>query len=93
MCAQVTTRRGERWRDPVIFLWRDVVKNSGGPGQYRGGQGLEEALLMAYSDGMGGPGFNACAEVPPSGAVASLAAIRRTCEHVFDDRLCTDPTL
>jgi N-methylhydantoinase B len=54
-------------QDPVIFLWRDVVKNSGGPGQYRGGQGLEEALLMAYSDGMGGPGFNACAEVPPSG--------------------------
>lgn len=54
-------------QDPVLFLWRSVVKNSGGPGQYRGGQGLEEALLMAYSDGMGGPGFNACAEVPPSG--------------------------
>jgi N-methylhydantoinase B len=53
--------------DPVLFLWRKVVPNSGGPGRYRGGQGLEQAFSMAYVDQMGGPSWNSCAEVPPSG--------------------------
>jgi N-methylhydantoinase B len=53
--------------DPVMFLWRKLIANSGGPGQTRGGQALEQAFAVHYSDAMGGPGFNACAEVPPIG--------------------------
>jgi N-methylhydantoinase B len=53
--------------DPVMFLWRTLIANSGGPGQMRGGQALEQAFAIRFSDAMGGPGFNACAEVPPIG--------------------------
>ena len=41
--------------------------NSGGPGQKRGGQSLDQAYAIHYSDGMAGPCFNACAQVPPHG--------------------------
>jgi N-methylhydantoinase B len=54
--------------DPVLFLWRRLVANSGGPGQMRGGQSLDQAYAIHYSDRMAGPGFNACAQVPPHGA-------------------------
>ena len=53
--------------DPVLFLWRKVVPNSGGPGQFRGGQSLQQAFSLAYVETMGGPAWNSCAEVPPSG--------------------------
>jgi len=53
--------------DPVLFLWRKVVPNSGGPGQFRGGQALEQAFSLASVDSMAGPAWNSCAEVPPSG--------------------------
>jgi N-methylhydantoinase B len=53
--------------DPVLFLWRKLIPNSGGPGLMRGGQALEQAMAIRYSDAMGGPGFNACAEIPPIG--------------------------
>jgi N-methylhydantoinase B len=53
--------------DPVLFLWRRLVPNSGGPGLKRGGMALDQAYAIHYSDGMAGPGFNACAQVPPHG--------------------------
>jgi N-methylhydantoinase B len=53
--------------DPVLWLWRRISPNSGGPGYYRGGQGIEQGFTLHYADGMAGPGFNACAEVPPRG--------------------------
>lgn len=53
--------------DPVLFLWRRVVANSGGPGQFRGGQALEQAFALAYVDSLGGPAWNSCAEVPAAG--------------------------
>jgi N-methylhydantoinase B len=54
--------------DPVLFLWRRLVANSGGAGQMRGGQSLDQAYAIHYSDKMAGPGFNACAQFPPHGA-------------------------
>jgi len=33
----------------------------------RGGQSLDQAYAIHYSEGMAGPGFNACAQVPPHG--------------------------
>jgi len=54
-------------QDPVLFLWRRLVANSGGAGQQRGGQSLDQAYAIHYSDAMAGPCFNACAQVPPHG--------------------------
>jgi N-methylhydantoinase B len=53
--------------DPVLFLWRKVVANSGGPGLHRGGQGLEQAFSIAYADKMGGPAWASCLKVPATG--------------------------
>ncbi len=53
--------------DPVLFLWRKLLPNSGGPGHNRGGVSLEQAYVVHYSDRMAGPCFNACAQVPPHG--------------------------
>ncbi|HST38912.1 MAG TPA: hydantoinase B/oxoprolinase family protein, partial [Conexibacter sp.] len=53
--------------DPVLFLWRRLVANSGGPGQMRGGQSLDQAYAITDGSGMSGPCFNACAQVPPHG--------------------------
>lgn len=53
--------------DPVLFLWRRLRPNSGGPGESRGGVALDQAYAIHYSDLMAGPGFNALAQVPAHG--------------------------
>ncbi|WP_020500796.1 hydantoinase B/oxoprolinase family protein [Sciscionella marina] len=53
--------------DPVLWLWRRISPNSGGPGLFRGGQAIEQGFAWHYTDQMNGPGFNAVAEVPPRG--------------------------
>lgn len=58
---------GHEAADPVLFLWRKIVPNSGGSGQTRGGQALEQAFQLRYTDQMGGPVFAAVAEMPPRG--------------------------
>jgi len=65
-CAMADVETHEA-SDPVLFLWRRVVENSGGPGTTRGGQGLEQAYTILGDSGASGPAFNACAEVPPRG--------------------------
>lgn len=60
--------------DPVLFLWRRLIPQSGGPGTLRGGLGLEQAYALHYTDRMAGPGFNACAEVPPRGVGGGMPA-------------------
>jgi N-methylhydantoinase B len=71
--------------DPVLFLWRRIVPNSGGPGTTRGGQGLEQAYTILGESPASGPGFNACAQVPPRGfggghpaSTGSFSVLRRT---------------
>jgi N-methylhydantoinase B len=58
--------------DPVLCLWRRLVPNSGGPGQNRGGLGVETAYAIHYTDRMAGMAFNSCAQVPPRGAGGGL---------------------
>jgi N-methylhydantoinase B len=53
---------------PMVTLWRRIEPSSGGPGQMRGGQGMESALAIRGIDDMTGTAFNSCAEVPPRGA-------------------------
>lgn len=62
--ADIETHEGA---DPVLFLWRRLVANSGGPGQMRGGQALDQAYAIIDGGGMAGTCFNACAQVPPHG--------------------------
>lgn len=59
---------------PVLYLWRRVAKNSGGPGRYRGGQALEQAYVLSGSHELRGWAFNSCAEVPPGGAAGGYSA-------------------
>jgi N-methylhydantoinase B len=63
----VTDLEAHEAADPLLFLWRSLVENSGGPGQHRGGQGMEQAFALTHVDQMAGPTFTACTEVPASG--------------------------
>lgn len=53
--------------DPIHWLWRRVVPNSGGPGQFRGGLGMDQGFALRHVDQMGGAAFVEVAEAPPRG--------------------------
>jgi N-methylhydantoinase B len=53
--------------DPVLWLWRQLVRNGGGPGQFRGGHGISQGFTLDPTELMNGTGFNAVAAVPPRG--------------------------
>jgi N-methylhydantoinase B len=54
--------------DPLLFLWRRIVLDSGGPGDARGGLGLEQAYTVASTDAVAGPVWHNMVEVPSPGA-------------------------
>ncbi len=58
--------------DPVLFLWRRIAQNSGGPGQRRGGQGLDQAYLLRGGSSFAGFATLGCSEFPPPGAGGGL---------------------
>lgn len=72
-CGLTDVETGEA-SDPIFYLWRRMIPNSGGPGQFRGGQGLEEAIAVRGSSLLSGPAFNAVAQVPPKGFGGGLPA-------------------
>ena len=53
--------------DPIHWLWRKLIPNSGGPGQYRGGLGMEQGFALRHVDQMAGAAFVEVAEAPPRG--------------------------
>jgi N-methylhydantoinase B len=53
---------------PVLYLWRRLNQNSGGPGRYRGGTGLDLGWTPWYTTGGQEHTMLACWEVPPNGA-------------------------
>jgi N-methylhydantoinase B len=55
------------YTDPLLFISRNVVENSGGPGYFRGGQGIEQVFALQYTERLAGQLSNPCAEVPASG--------------------------
>jgi N-methylhydantoinase B len=74
--------------DPVVFLWRKLAANTGGPGQYRGGQGIEQAFYVDYTNQLAGFASTICAQFPPRGfgggfpaATSTFAAIHDTNVH------------
>lgn len=52
---------------PVLYLWRRLNPNSGGPGRWRGGAGIDFAFLPWYSPGGQEHVMAACWQVPPAG--------------------------
>jgi N-methylhydantoinase B len=66
--------------DPVVFLWRRIPVNNGGPGQLRGGQGIDRAYLVRDLEVAAGfaATFNALAPVPGCGGGLSPAAATHT---------------
>jgi N-methylhydantoinase B len=69
--------------DPVLFLWRRILKNSGGPGTFRGGQGLDQAYLIDSTDRLAGFSKVVCAEVPPRGFGGGLPGSASSIMPVF----------
>ena len=53
--------------DPIHWLWRRLIPNSGGPGQFRGGLGMEQGFALRHVDEMAGAAFVEVAEAPPRG--------------------------
>lgn len=58
---------------PALYLWRRLVANSGGPGIYRGGQGLEIAFAIRGTEHLNGAMTLLCAEAPSLGAGGGFA--------------------
>ncbi len=52
---------------PVLYLWRKLNQNSGGPGKYRGGDGVELAWTPWYTPGGEEHVMAPCWQIPPSG--------------------------
>ncbi|MCL6547413.1 MAG: hydantoinase B/oxoprolinase family protein [Alicyclobacillus sp.] len=54
---------------PMLYLWRSIHRDSGGPGYYRGGQGIDLAWIPYETDRLSGTVENACAAVPSRGVL------------------------
>src|SRR5260370_16246381 len=51
---------------PILYLWRKLNQNSGGPGQYRGGNGMDLAWTPWYTTGGQQHVMTPCWQVPPT---------------------------
>jgi N-methylhydantoinase B len=68
---------------PVLFLWRGLYRDSGGPGATRGGLGLDACWIPWETEELVGTLNASCGSVPPRGAMGgyppstcSFAALR-----------------
>jgi N-methylhydantoinase B len=52
---------------PILYLWRKLNQNSGGPGQFRGGNGMDLAWTPWYTTGGQQHVMTPCWQVPPTG--------------------------
>ncbi|MDN3016192.1 hydantoinase B/oxoprolinase family protein [Paenibacillus sp. BSR1-1] len=53
--------------NPILYLWRKLNVNSGGPGKYRGGQGIEFGWIPWGTEGGNELISSACSQVPARG--------------------------
>jgi N-methylhydantoinase B len=53
--------------DPILFLWRRMAPNSAGAGIWRGGEGIDQAFAVLYTDQLSGFAMSITAEVPSRG--------------------------
>jgi N-methylhydantoinase B len=57
---------------PMLYLWRRLNVGSGGPGLYRGGNGIDLAWVPWKTDKLVGTLENACAQVPSPGVLGGI---------------------
>ncbi len=57
---------------PMLYLWRRLNHGSGGPGMYRGGNGIDLAWTPWKTDNLVGTLENACAQVPSPGVLGGV---------------------
>jgi N-methylhydantoinase B len=57
---------------PMLYLWRRLNVGSGGPGMYRGGNGVDLAWVPWRTDKLVGTLENACAQVPSPGVLGGV---------------------
>lgn len=58
--------------EPALILYRKLTPDSGGPGRFRGGLGMEEATVIRAPAGMNGVVYSHCDRVPPRGFAGGL---------------------
>jgi N-methylhydantoinase B len=58
--------------EPLLVLRRRLIPDSGGPGAFRGGMGLEETSILWSSEEMRGVAQSHCERVPPAGVSGGL---------------------
>ncbi|WP_040831231.1 hydantoinase B/oxoprolinase family protein [Nocardia jiangxiensis] len=75
-------------QQPILFLWRRLTENAGGPGRYRGGQSLDQAYTMyAGGDELVGSATNPCTYVPPRGAGGGFPGGTNTYFPIYNTNL------
>lgn len=62
----------EETTQPGMILWRRVARDTGGPGLYRGGLGVDSALSIEHCDRMTGGAYTNTAQVPPRGSAGGF---------------------
>ena len=67
---------------PLLFLWRRVRTDSGGPGRRRGGTGLDAAWIPHGTQGLSGVVNSACGHVPVLGAAGGFPGAGTRCELI-----------
>jgi N-methylhydantoinase B len=63
---------------PVLFLWRGLYRDSGGPGALRGGLGLDACWIPWGTEELVGTLNASCGAVPPRGAMGGYPASTTT---------------
>jgi N-methylhydantoinase B len=59
-------------QEPMLVLSRRLIPDSGGPGAFRGGMGLEETAILWSTDELRGVAQAHCERVPPAGVSGGL---------------------
>jgi N-methylhydantoinase B len=60
--------------EPMLVLYRRLVPDSAGPGRFRGGLGMEEAVILWSTDNMRGVCQSQVERVPPRGVNGGMPA-------------------
>lgn len=76
-------------RHPQLYLWRRLNKNAGGPGEFRGGEGIDYAWTLHDVEGGQLTGTLATAEVPTEGVLGGYPGSTNALEMIQDSDINT----
>jgi len=67
---------------PVLFLWRRLAVDSGGPGRQRGGVGVDVAWIPYGTETLTGVVNSACGHIPALGVAGGYPGAGTNCERI-----------